>query len=51
MEGVSELSDDDAISLAEEYHPERKIKIIDPTTMKEEEINIPKCDLKAYLRR
>ncbi len=49
LEGVSELSEEGAISLAREYQPERKIKKIDPATMKEEEITIPECDLRVYL--
>ena len=48
-EGVSELSEDEAIALAMEYQPERRIRRIDPNTMREEEVTIPKCDLRAYL--
>ena len=49
LEGVSELSEEEAFSLAEEYQPERKIKRVDPATLKEEEITIPKCDLRKYI--
>ena len=49
LEGVSELSEEEAISIAAEYQPERKIKKVDPTTQKEEEITIPKCDLRKYI--
>jgi len=46
---VSEIPEDEAIQLAQEYQPERRIKKFDINTRKEEEIVIPKCDLKAFL--
>jgi hypothetical protein len=49
LDGVSELSKDKAISLAKEYQPARKIININPTTMKQEEITIPECDISVYL--
>ena len=49
LERVSELSVEEAISLAEKYQPERKMKRINPETRKEEEITIPQFDLRKYL--
>ncbi len=49
MDGVSPLSEEDAIALAAEYQPARRIRTINMETKKEEEQDIPALDLRAYL--
>ena len=47
--GVTELTKSKAVTLAAKYQPEITITNLDPETMKEEVITIPKCDLTLYL--
>lgn len=49
LKGVEELEKEKAIKLAEKYQPEVIFKQMDPETMEEEEITVPKCDLKPFL--
>ena len=49
LDGVTELSEEDAVPLAAKYQPARKIKTFNPQTKKEEELNIPVLNLKIYL--
>ncbi len=51
LSGVEELSETDAIKLAARYQPERTVTRFDPTTMKEEKITIPACDLKKFIEK
>lgn len=51
QEGVSLLSENDAIALASEYQPARRIKKFNMETKTEEEQEIPALDLRAYLAR
>ena len=48
-EGVSLLSKEEAIALAAEFQPARKIKTLNMETKQEEEQEIPALDLRAYL--
>jgi hypothetical protein len=49
LDSVSLLSENDAIALAAEYQPARRIRTINMETKKEEEQDIPELDLRAYL--
>ena len=50
LKGVEELEKDKAIALAVKYQPEVKFTEMNPETKKEEEITVPKCDLKPFLK-
>ena len=49
LDGVNELSEEDAVPLAAQFQPARKIKTFNPETKKEEEQDIPELNLKIYL--
>ncbi len=49
MEGVSLLSEQDAVTLAAQFQPARKIRTFNMETKKEEEQDIPVLNLKTYL--
>lgn len=49
LDGVNEISEEDAVPLAAKFQPARKIKTFNPETKKEEEQNIPVLNLKIYL--
>jgi hypothetical protein len=49
LSGVSELSLEDAVALAAQFQPARKIMTFNPETRTAEEQDIPELDLKVYL--
>jgi hypothetical protein len=49
LDGVTGLSQEDAISMAVQFQPARKIKTIDPATNEEKEVDLPELNLKPYL--
>lgn len=49
LKGIQELEKAKAVALAAKYQPEVKFTELNPETNEEEEITIPKCDLKLFL--
>jgi hypothetical protein len=46
--GIEEVSEDQAVTLAAKYQPQRTLTRLNPQTRKEEHITVPACDLKQF---
>jgi hypothetical protein len=49
LDGVNELSKEDAFALAAQFQPARKVRTFNMETKKEEEQDIPVLNLETYL--